>query len=234
MGHATEENNVQVLRLFGVVAMVAIALTTGAMAQESMYVTDVLKITVRSGPSNTNRVIATLTSGDKVLLLQRNDEGWGKVRTPDGKEGWVIHRYLIKEKPARVVLADMKPSQAQEELAELRQQNRDLKAALAEAQAKVSALEARYNQLKRDSGQTLRLRTELDQLKVLRDQQVKALKATVQQQAQRLKEVESENETMRFSGGLKWFLSGAGVLLLGWIIGWSLGRRRKRQSSSLY
>jgi len=225
---------VKVLRLLGLVAVLAMALSFTATAQEPMYVTDILRITVRSGPSNSNRVLATLTSGDKVLLLKRRDDGWGKVRTADGKEGWVIYRYLVDQKPARVILADMQPSKTQQELAELRQANRDLKASLAAAQAKVRNLEARYNQLKRDAGNTLGLRTELDQLKALKAQQVKTLQATVQQQAQRLKEVESENETLRFSGGLKWFLSGAGVLLLGWIIGWMLGRRRRRQSSSLY
>lgn len=221
------------LRLMLIAALILSVLAVNAMAKETLYVTDTLKITVRSGPSTGNRVIATLSSGDTVTMLEKKKDGWGKVSLPDGKTGWLLHRYLIDKRPAVLVLRDMKPDKGQEELLALREESRDLKKYLAEATSEANTAKARYQQLKRDAGQALALRTELDQIKAAKAQQVKALQDTSSQQAARLRELETENESMRFSGGLKWFLSGAGVLLLGWIIGWMLGRRRSR-TSSLY
>jgi len=39
---------------------------------------------------------------------------------------------------------------------------------------------------------------------------------------------------LKTSTGIRWFLSGAGVLLLGWVMGSSVARLRRRRSSDYY
>lgn len=222
------------LSRFGILVTIILLCTASfVQAQEQLYVTDQLKITVRSGPSLGNRVIATLASGDQVTLLERKDNTWGKVKTADGKEGWVQHRYLVEEKPALVVLRETRPGQdaRQQQMDQLREANQAMKTELEELRAKADAVQTQYDRLKRDSGQALQLRTELEQVKASRARQVRELETTVTEQAARLKKLETENESMRFTGGLMWFLAGAGVLIVGWVTGWLLGRRRKRYSS---
>ncbi|NNL42792.1 MAG: TIGR04211 family SH3 domain-containing protein [Desulfobacterales bacterium] len=60
---------------------------------ETMYVSDVLKLTVRDGKGRGEKIIAVIQSGQTVEVLQPEDE-WALVRLDDGQEGWVLNRYL--------------------------------------------------------------------------------------------------------------------------------------------
>ncbi|MBW2438733.1 MAG: TIGR04211 family SH3 domain-containing protein, partial [Deltaproteobacteria bacterium] len=60
---------------------------------ETMYISDLLKITLRSGPSTENKILAVLESGQTVEVITPGDE-WTKVRQANGNEGWVLSRYL--------------------------------------------------------------------------------------------------------------------------------------------
>jgi SH3 domain protein len=44
----------------------------------------------------------------------------------------------------------------------------------------------------------------------------------------------TEVDSLKFSNNLQWFLAGAGVLILGWLIGLAMGKRKKRYSSNIY
>ena len=50
------------------------------------YVSDFFKITLRTGPSNDNKIIAMLPSGEPVDVLESNDD-WTHVRLPERREG---------------------------------------------------------------------------------------------------------------------------------------------------
>lgn len=52
--------------------------------------------------------------------------------------------------------------------------------------------------------------------------------------SQKLKELQKANDNMKTSYNLRWFLGGAGVLLTGWILGFWLGRMRRRSTSDRY
>ena len=60
----------------------------------SMYVTDILKVTLRTGPSIDNKIIKLIESGQKVEVVEPGQE-WSLVRIFDGQEGWILNRYLI-------------------------------------------------------------------------------------------------------------------------------------------
>ncbi|MFH2124890.1 MAG: TIGR04211 family SH3 domain-containing protein, partial [Pseudomonadota bacterium] len=91
-----------------ILAVLLVAAT--AAAQETLYVTDQLRITVRSGPSTGNKVIAMAETGDQMILLGSKPDGWSLVRLPDGKEGWALTRFLQKERPAKLRLAELDPT----------------------------------------------------------------------------------------------------------------------------
>ena len=50
------------------------------------------------------------------------------------------------------------------------------------------------------------------------------------QQTQKALELDNEVEKLHWNQNVRWFLSGAGVLLLGFIIGFSTKRQRRRSS----
>jgi SH3 domain protein len=71
-----------------------------ALAQ-SVYVTDDLRIAMRSGPGEEFRVLRILLAGTELEEVERR-EPWVRVSLAGGPEGWVQSRYLSEELPARV------------------------------------------------------------------------------------------------------------------------------------
>jgi SH3 domain protein len=196
-----------------------------ALAQDTYYVTDQMRITVRSGPSLSNKVIAMIQTGDSMTLLGKERQGWALVRLPDSKEGWVLTRFLTRERPAKLRLAELDPANKDmaQRLEQLREDNQRLSRELSQTQAKLADLNVRHDKLQADSADVLALKQRYEKLQNQFDQQNKELRELV-----------VENKSMKFSNNLKWFLAGAGVLVLGWLMGLALHRRKKRWNPSIY
>ena len=50
-------------------------------------------LNARSGIEHNDKVLFSLKKDDKVLILDINN-GWSKIQTKDGKEGWVSSIYI--------------------------------------------------------------------------------------------------------------------------------------------
>lgn len=202
-----------------------LALPLVGSAQKIAYVTDVLHVTIRSGPSVSNKIIYRARTGDRFTVLDSDAEGWAKVRLPDGSEGWMISRYLQDEAPAALRLEALNPQNKSllARVEELANANRTLKEELALARRQAKEASRAYDKLKADSAGVLKLKEDYSLLK----DRFTAQKA-------QLDELTMEVESLRLGRNLKWFLAGAGVLVLGWMMGLALGRRKRRWSSKLY
>lgn len=60
------------------------------------------------------------------------------------------------------------------------------------------------------------------------------LKRELEETRNRLQELERTSDDAKFSGRLRWFMGGAAVVVVGWILGFWTGRVRRRRSSELY
>ena len=69
-------------------------------AEETVYVTDELRLGLYDGEQSTGRPFQTLLSGAKLDILERALMTV-RVRTEDGVEGWVKSAYLVNTEPAR-------------------------------------------------------------------------------------------------------------------------------------
>jgi len=212
-------------RIVTAVALAVLLVAATAAAQETLYVTDQLRITVRSGPSTGNKVIAMAETGDKMILLGSKPDGWSLVRLPDGKEGWALTRFLQKERPAKLRLAELDPTNKDQarRLEQMHEENQSLSKNLREAEAKLAELQTRYEKLSADASDVMALKARHQKLQAQFDAQSK-----------QNTELVVENKSMKFSSNLKWFLAGAGVLIVGWLMGLALHRRKKRWNASLY
>lgn len=107
--------------------LLGLAVSTGALAQDQFrYVTDELAIALREGPSGDAATRGVLTSGARVQLLERRESsGYARVRMSDGKEAWILERYLTTEPIARVRVerAEKELAAAQAELKKLKEEN---------------------------------------------------------------------------------------------------------------
>jgi SH3 domain protein len=136
------------LWLAALAAACGVAAVAGA---ETAWVSDLVRLNLRTGPGNTYRILASVETGDSVEILSRGD-GWVEVRA-DGKTGWVPEGFLQPEPPAKVRLARI-----ENETASLRsnaqQMNQDVEKLRAEHEqlaARESEQRAELERLTRDN-----------------------------------------------------------------------------------
>jgi hypothetical protein len=84
-------------------ALLLATLAAGARA-EPLYVVEQLVVNVNSAPDATGERIATVKSGDRLELIERNGDQV-HVRLANGRDGWVRASYLTADEPLRVRLA---------------------------------------------------------------------------------------------------------------------------------
>ena len=79
--------------------LIALILFPVSSLAETIFVTDSLKLKLRVTASNDADVVTSLDSGQKLTLLEKQKR-FTRVRTSDGKQGWVQSWYLTDKPPA--------------------------------------------------------------------------------------------------------------------------------------
>jgi len=207
--------------------LLGVILTAFPALAETNYVSDEMQITFRSGPATDRKIIKLLVSGQPVEVLQKEGE-WARVRLPDGKEGWALQRYLTAEEPCDSVLERLRTRHAtiaaradvlDKENDSLKSRNKTLADDLQTTQADLANTRTSLDNLKKSSATYLELKSEHQQ-------------ATTRLSEQTRRVGELENELARVKNHYKMFITGAGILVLGLIIG-LVSRPQKRRSSLL-
>ena len=192
---------------------------------ETMYVSDVLKLTVRVGKGQDYKIISVIQSGQTVDVLQPEDK-WALVRLDDGKEGWVLTRYLTSKITNNVKLQwlqkkhktlTVQAATLLEENTKLKKGKKELDSMLNKAEKSVEELNKSYETLKTESADYIKLKS-------------KYTKAASQlaEYTEKSELLEKELTKLEFGQTIRWFLTGAGVLLLGFLIGFGTKRQRRR------
>ena len=213
------------------IAVCLSVLVSGHALAATHYVSDSLEITMRSGMSTSHGIIRMLRSGTPLDVLETdNDSGYSRVRTRDGKTGWVLSRFLMKGQAARDKLAA-----AEKRLAEIEIENNKMAAAMETMKVKVSSIENDRTNL---DGVNRKVSQELAEIKrtassaLAIDSENKELKSRVVALERKLQTLHQENEGLKDRTDRDWFMVGAGVVLLGIIVGLIIPRIRWRKKSS--
>lgn len=166
------------------------------------HIADDVQLFMHSGPSYEYRIVSRVRSGDPVTLLERGKD-YTKIKLADGKEGYVLTRYLAE--------GESKLTALQTELPDLKEQVALLSENLAKRNDQIAQLEielASYRDEATDST------TEL----VIKDK--------------RIRELEFQVANMDQSNLMRWLTHGGLIALAGLIVGLilpHLPRRKKRQ-----
>lgn len=206
-------------------------LPAGQAMAATQYVSDQLIINLRTGQGDQYKILKMLKAGTAVEILEEGTAGYLFVRTADGTEGWVQKQYLTTETPKRMVIArlekererlreqveklETRQAELTTELENARRERAGVDAGFADLQREQDRLKAAYDDLQAKSASVVELAAERDRLETLSTQlsgEVDALR--------------EENENILFTGAVKWFLAGGGVLFVGWIIG-KTSRKKK-------
>jgi SH3 domain protein len=218
------------MRYFGQLRVFLIlVLCLGPIAKsiaENLYITNLQRVTLRSGPSTDNKIINMVFSGDKLQLIKRGPE-WSQVKANStGQIGWVLNRFLTQEVPKEIIL--QRVTKRRDILAE---SNKKLKAELKETKEKLALTQTTLTEKEKLLSESQTKYAELEKGSA----QYLTLKENFEKSSALLGKMGAQNQKLKSEMNQKyiyWFLGGAGVLLIGFLIG--MTSRKKRYASLSY
>jgi len=184
---------------------------------KTQYVTDILYITLRTGPGDSFKVLRALKTGTKLEVKEENDDGYSLVTTTTGEEGWARTKYLLDEPVAMLKLAELKTK-----MESLQQDYKNLKGKSSASRKKIKELE---KDRKRLESTNTNLKNENMKMK-----KISAKPMELAKQNNELKKINESNQsqiTILEEDNLKyknntqrdWFIAGGGVLIFGIVVG---------------
>jgi uncharacterized protein YgiM (DUF1202 family) len=87
--------------LYASALLLAATLFGGTAAAE--WIRGQVRLNLRTGPGTERRIMTTISTGDRVTVLDRTEE-WIQVRIADGREGWIPAGFLADGPPAMIRL----------------------------------------------------------------------------------------------------------------------------------
>jgi len=196
-----------------------------------MYVTDVFEVTLRSGTSTSNEILMLLKSGQAVTLLEQDSVSkYSLVKVENGKQGYVLSRYLVDIPSAKQRLASLLlETEAQ------KQENQSLKSEISILQTDLENLllnnENLKNSLQTSEDELERVSTAAEStLEVI--EKNRSMESTVTRLEQQHSLLADENAVLKDSTRMDWFIRGAAVSLVAFLIGILVTRIRWKKQES--
>jgi SH3 domain protein len=150
------------------------------------------------------------------------------VRLTNGKEGYVLNRYLVGQPTSAVQLEQLQSKYTAlrqqstaliEENNRFKEENKKFKSSVDSNEKALNKLEADYKELKAGAAEFLDLKKKYQEVST-----------KLAEQTKRANTLDKELSGLEMNQYIKWFLAGSGVLLVGFIIGFSAKRGRRRPS----
>ncbi|NIO04563.1 MAG: TIGR04211 family SH3 domain-containing protein [Proteobacteria bacterium] len=119
---------------------------------ETMYVTDLLYLSLRDAPDSSRPSLRLLKSATRVEVLQI-DGGWAQIMLDDGKKGWVQKKFLVEK------------LQSSDMTEELQLQLEDKDRLLRSLQGENASLKGEIAQLEKQGAERVALKREIEELR---------------------------------------------------------------------
>ena len=207
------------------------------LSARTMYATDTFEIVVRSERQIVGRNIVKVLPSGAPIEVRDMDDTWATVRLEDGRTGYVEKRHLIDREPYKVTAERLQLEVGQQrerlatltqQLATLRDEHQRLQKASGLSEAQLQTISQKYEQLRQEATTVQLLETQ---------EKYTDLQRAHAEAEQQLSTLNNAYTSLKSSTRLTWFLSGAGVILLGWLLGMTSERwrgRRRRQVGYSY
>jgi SH3 domain protein len=208
----------------------AIFFSSPMVTAETMYVNDNLEVMVRGGKGTEFKILAIRKAHEPVEVLHIEDD-YSYVRLENGVEGWILKRYLTRDLPKPMVIANLKTEVEQvtakhaalsEEYQKLKEQQQSMDTARVICEEKNKSLEQQYQDLKDSSTNVIQLREQFD-----------TLQAENKKNNLVIAQLTEQNQQLRNNSTLLWFIAGAATLLIGLVIGIIIQQLRLKPRRSL-
>ena len=213
---------------------------------ETRYISDQLIVSLRLEPNNQSEVLTYLRTDTKVEVIGENGD-YFKVKTRDNNVGYIQKTYLLKDTPKSFVIKQLsaeneslkkridsldnqleatsskdniEQTKLSGALAEEKQLAKQFQKELEVTKSRLNKINTDYETLKKDASDVIEIKKERDQLQSM-----------VTTLSTKIAEIEEDKYSLQKSQAIRWFLAGAGVLIVGWLIGRTASSRRRK---SLY
>lgn len=212
-----------------------IALLLGSLSAQAQdaWITDQLEVPIRSGESNEYRILRFLDSGTKIEVVSRNSAtGYSLIRDANGRDGYVLSRYLESEPTAgeQLVALQTRMQQVMDDaqngaarIASLREQVSTLTDERNSARQELAGVSAELAEIKRVSADAVAIyeanQDLRDRLALLEDETA-ALR--------------SDNLTLSDDRDKTFMLVGAGLIFAGIVLGLLLPNLRRRRRADTW
>ena len=224
-----------------VAGLLALVMATVASA-ETRYVADSLVITVRELPDSTSTHIKNIVTDTSFEVIEESGD-YLKIRLQDGSEGYVKKRYTSTATPKPVLIENLAKKNAR-----LKKQYDDLTASLSDQEAtsvtRQKELQSSLGDLKKELARQTTANAQLKSDLAKLDKEYTTLKNNADNVVQIVKKAEKfraeneriliefeslqgENAMLLRTAVIKWVLTGAGILFIGWIMGKTSRNKRR-------
>ncbi|MCF8055960.1 MAG: TIGR04211 family SH3 domain-containing protein [Desulfocapsa sp.] len=206
----------------------AILLSGTKVLAETRYIQPSSEVAVRRGQGVDFKIISMIKDGTPVEFLEE-DESYARIRLQNGKEGWMLKRFLSESPPLDEVVASLRTekNELEQKESELMQNIEEISSSLAQTRTELDSIRserdriwADFQILQEETTDVVQTKKELLETRKKNEQLLQELTATTRN-SQRLKK----------NSAIKWFLTGGGVLILGMIIGGVLSGKSRRRGS---
>nr|WP_249422219.1 TIGR04211 family SH3 domain-containing protein [Marinomonas lutimaris] len=213
-----------------ITSLIVGALLSATAHSATVYISDIQFVAIREGLDNNTRAVERgLKSGTPLTVLEQND-GYTKVRTPSGNEGWVADYFLSEDMVTRDQLDTL-----QTRLERSTNSKTEVTETLKASQQKIqelnntnASLKDENDSLKQQLQDTAEL-TQKAQAIVTQNEDVSYQIETLKQQAST---AIAQAEKLQDTTEQKWFMIGGATLLGGLLLGILLPMLRRKKSST--
>lgn len=183
---------------------------------KQLWVSDKLEVPLRACPSDRCRVVRVVKPGLEMNQIGYTKDGWALVNYGDHK-GYLPKRYL-QDSP----VASQQLEGAQRQSLEAIQAQQNLKLEMDALKTRAENAESELSTLRKTNYE---MKQELDYVKTVSSQTItvnednRRLKTEVEALRQRNAILEQEAGDVEGKNQRAWFMVGAGVLFIGWLVG---------------
>jgi len=221
------------LRRTGLLAgALCVLLAAGALQAETAYISDVLTVPLRSGPSTSNRILHRgLPSGTRLEILGRDPgSNFVQIRTDGGMEGWLPEQYLVSEPIAkdRLTAANRRIDELTSTVERQRQELANLGSSKGEAEQSNADLARQVGELQQELAEIKRISAGA----VAQNETNKELTALNERLRAEVDELVANIATLEDNVQQRWLLIGGGLVLAGLLLGVTIKARPRRSAWS--
>ncbi len=184
---------------------------------QTVYVSDELTILMRADKGTQYRILKSLPSGTPLTVLEVDKSGYTRVRTAEGKTGWVLSRFLSKEPIARTQL-----KQAKERVEKLTQEKEFLQQQLEQLKKDKQVLQTSERQLiqknQKISRELVKLR-KISARPIQLERSNEKLRNELLENEAQTRILKQELQTLKDDSERQWFMTGAAILFGGILLG---------------